>query len=80
MDPNGTQHPYYKTARKIFDYSIKQMDENGISWPIFGICQGFEVIHWLANEDFYDTLTNVEIYRESRKVKWAIDPKSTKLF
>ena len=24
--PDGTQHQYYKTARKIFDYSIKQMD------------------------------------------------------
>ena len=74
--PDSTQHQYYKTARKIFDYSIKQMDQFNISWPIFGICQGFEVLHWLVNDDKYDLLTNIEIYRESRPLHWTVKPKT----
>ena len=46
-----------------------------MSWPIIGICQGFEVLHWLANDDYYDTLTNVRIYRESRAYNWKVEAK-----
>jgi len=46
-----------------------------VSWPIIGICQGFEVLHWLVNDDKYDTLTNVRIYRESRPYSWKVEPK-----
>lgn len=77
--PDGTQHQYYKTARKIYDYSINQKDKFNVSWPILGICQGFEVLHWLANDDYRDTLTNVRIYRESRPFKWTVDPKKESL-
>ena len=74
--PDGTQHQYYKTAKKIFEYSLKQKDEHNITWPVFGFCQGYEVIHWLANEDRYDTLTNVKIYNEGRPIEWRVeDPK-----
>ena len=29
---------YYQTAKKIFEYSIKQWDEHRVKWPLFGIC------------------------------------------
>ena len=68
--------PYYKTARKIFDYSIEQMDKHNITWPVFGICQGFETLHLLANNASTDTLTYVEIYSESRPYDWQVNPKA----
>jgi gamma-glutamyl-gamma-aminobutyrate hydrolase PuuD len=38
MYPNGTHSEYYKTAKKIFKYSIMQKDKYNITWPVFGIC------------------------------------------
>ena len=64
----GEMSFFYKNAKKIWNYMKKQKDEKGIDFPIFGICQGFEVIHYLANEDAKDTLSNVVIYNESRKM------------
>lgn len=66
MYPDGTLSQYYKTAKKIYQYSIEQMDKYRLSWPIIGICQGFEVLHWLANDDYFNTLTNVRVRGESR--------------
>lgn len=47
----GEPTKYYKTCRRIFNYSKRMKDEYAIEWPIFGICQGFEVLNLLANED-----------------------------
>ena len=60
----------------------KQKDERKIDWPIFGICQGFEVIHYLANDDDKNTLTKNTIYLESRpmKVKVPLVHLKSKLF
>ena len=59
----------------------KQKDEKGIDWPIFGICQGFELVHYLANEDAKDTLSVVKIFGESRKVDFVVeDPTEYELF
>jgi hypothetical protein len=60
-------------AKKIFEYSKMQKDTKSISWPVFGFCQGFEVIHFLVNKDRADTLTNVKIYNEGRPLKWTVD-------
>lgn len=52
-----------------------------MSWPIFGICQGFETLHWLTNNDDPDTMTEVVIYGESRPLTWTVeDPKASKVF
>lgn len=51
----------------------RQKDEKGIDFPIIGICQGFELIHYLANEDRKDTLSDVKIYGESRPMKSQVD-------
>ena len=62
---NGTQHEYYKTAKKIFQYSKDQFDK-GINWPIIGICQGLQVLHWIVNDDIYETLSTVHLHSVSR--------------
>ena len=69
----GEQSTYYQTAKKIFNYAKNQKDEHGIEFPIMGICQGFEVIHYLVNEDARDTLSNVVIYGQSTTLKWEVD-------
>ena len=58
---------FYKHVKRIWEY-MKRQKAKGIDWPIFGICMGFEVIHYLANEDDINTLSNVVIYNESRKM------------
>ena len=58
----GEMSFFYKNAKKIWEYMKRQKDEKGIDFPIFGICQGFEVIHYLANEDHKKTLSNLVIY------------------
>ena len=56
----------------------RQKDDKGIDFPIFGICQGFELIHFLANDDAKDTLSNVTIYGESRPLDFTVaDVKSS---
>ena len=75
--------PFYHTAKRIFEYSKRQKDQHGIEFPIFGICQGFEVIHQLANDDRRDTLSKNVIYNESRSMDLTPkgqDPKKTQVF
>jgi gamma-glutamyl hydrolase len=38
---SGEPHPYYQTAKKIFDYSKTKFDRDNEEWPILGTCQGF---------------------------------------
>ena len=54
----GEMSFWYKNAKKVWNYMKRQKDEKGIDFPLFGICQGFEVIHYLANEDHKKTLTH----------------------
>ena len=44
IDEEGTQHPYYRTARRVIEYSKARKDERGEDWPVLGICQGLEVM------------------------------------
>lgn len=69
----GEQSDFYKFIRRIWNYMKRQKDEKGIDFPIFGICQGFELIHFLANEDDKDTLGDVPIFSESRPICFAVD-------
>jgi len=81
FNEDGSHTDYYKTAKRVYQYMIKQKDEHNIEWPILVICQGFEVIHYLTNDDKPDTLSKVEIYRKSLPLEWKIDePKSTRFF
>ena len=69
----GEQSFFYKHVKRIWNYMKRQKDEKGIDWPIFGICQGFEVIHYLANEDDKETLSKVVIYNDSRPLEFKIE-------
>lgn len=64
---------YWKTAQKIFDYAKRQKDVFGVNFPLFGICQGFELLNALANEGHPETLSEVVIYKESRPLHWQVD-------
>ena len=78
---SGEPHVYYETAKKIYQYAIRQKDEKGIEWPIFGICQGYEILTWLTNDDRLDTVSEVIIYSESRPIQWTVDnPKHYRMY
>ena len=49
------------------------MDKEEIEFMIFGICQGVEVLSYLANNDAKDTLSNVVLYRKSTTLKWEVE-------
>ena len=59
---NGDQTPYYQTAKTIYNYCLRKKDEKGEEWPIIGICQGYEVIGIINNEDKLSILDKVKIY------------------
>ena len=81
MDWASEDSPMYGTAKRIWNYMKRQKDEKGIDFPIFGICQGFQLVHFLANDDSAETLSKVVIFGKSRKSKFAVEnPKEYTLF
>ena len=43
-------HPYTITSQKILDYTM-QKNDNGDYFPLFGVCQGIELLHILVAND-----------------------------
>ena len=79
VDRETGEHSYfYKTTKRIWNYMKKQKDEKGIDWPILGICQGFEIIHYLANDDAKDTLSRINIFSESRPLDFEVSREELK--
>ena len=67
----GEQHQYYKTAKRIFEYAKRVKDESKEHFPLMGICQGFELLAFLANGDDKNTLSDI-YHVENRKVDWHV--------
>lgn len=71
----GKQHIYYQTARKIIKWAITR-NSRGHHFPIFAICQGFEIMHLVMNDDRWDDTMEdvVDLYATSRPLifshKW----------
>ena len=60
------EHPYYKTAKRIFRYSLETKKVDGFGLPLLGICQGFQILHFLAN-DFADELETFDSLPKAQK-------------
>ena len=58
-------HPYYQTARIIFNYAIANK-----KFLVTGICQGFEVLTTLAAGDDADLLRVLTRDNVQRPVTW----------
>jgi len=69
---NGDLHAYYKTAKKIYQYALSPA-MNG-TFPVLGICQGFELLAYLAAGDDKNALDTIVYINESRPVSWEVDP------
>eukprot|EP00347_Sterkiella_histriomuscorum_P011258 403373142 len=67
------QHQYYKTAKKILEYSIQQKDQFNIDFPITGICQGFEALVMLVAGDNHQLLQKIAYFNQQRKIQWTAD-------
>ena len=71
IDEDGNQHPYYKTAKRVIEYSKMKKDEFGEDWPVLGICQGLEVISVYKAKDDIEALDKIVIYGENRPINWT---------
>lgn len=69
IDKDGNLHPYYVTAKRIIEFSKSVKDDQNEDFPVFGVCQGLELLSMIQNNDTRDTLSNV-FYFGLRKVKW----------
>ena len=47
---NNVPHRYTQTALKIYKYA-KKMNDQGIYFPVMGVCQGYELMHIMESED-----------------------------
>ena len=77
---SGEPHPYFLTAKRIFEYSKTKMEKDNEEWPILGTCQGFQILSILASNDDFDILEVYKSFEENRKVHWSTDFNSSHLF
>jgi gamma-glutamyl hydrolase len=69
----GEPHPYYVTAKRIFEYSKFVKDVKEEEWPILGVCQGLELISILLGEDKISTLDYIDVYGQSLPIDWKVE-------
>ena len=59
------------------NYSIYQKDVLGATWPIMGVCQGFQTIAVALAGDKYDVKDSIKIHGQNRPVKWFMEPEQS---
>ena len=62
-------HPYYQTAKRIFQYCKHKKDREGEEFPILGTCQGFQVLALIASQDNFKIMEKIFVAGD-RKVIW----------
>ena len=78
IDPeSGEQHQYYKTAKKIYEFSIRQKEQMGLLFPVFGICQGLEALSMLTSADNPAILQPIFYENTQRKITWNVSDPQT---
>ncbi|CDW89591.1 gamma-glutamyl hydrolase 1 [Stylonychia lemnae] len=65
------QSQYYKTAKFIFNYCLERKDKYNEHFPIFGNCQGFQVLTLIVANDNIDILEKFPALSNNRRVRWA---------
>eukprot|EP00347_Sterkiella_histriomuscorum_P003664 403363421 len=82
IDPETKEfHQYYKTVSAIIHYAMRAKDTRQDSFPILGICQGFQILSMVIAGDI-NTLEDIKVIGQNRKKVWKVaDPRSnSKLF
>lgn len=77
-DPDtGEMHPYTKLAQFIYNKAI-EMNENGDNFPIWGTCQGHQLLMLLASEDIHIIKPTLRMYLPDNLN--LVEAKNSKLF
>jgi len=76
----GETSNYYKTAKKIWQYSKRLQDEQGVKFPLLGVCQGLQLLAYLVAEDRLGVLETLPMVNERVLVNWLSDPLESTLF
>eukprot|EP00347_Sterkiella_histriomuscorum_P010196 403377236 len=82
IDPDTMeQHQYYKKGKKILEYSISYKDSTGQDFPVFGVCQGYQLIILFAAKD-QNVLETIQSIDENRSKNWKVanPKKDSKIF
>ena len=79
-ETTGEQHPYYKTAKQVMQYSKYMKDVKNQTWPVLGICQGLEVVSLIQSGDDMSVLDEIFMYGENRNVSWASNASHSQLW
>lgn len=75
-----TWSAYFQTAKRIFEFSKAEKTVKGRNFPILGICQGYEVLGIIANNDDPRTLSYQKSFDVMQSVEWLRNPAETQMF
>jgi len=75
----GGDGEYYEFGKYVFE-QIKQFNDEGVYYPIWGTCLGFEAISAYSAEAGQDILEEFVVDDESLEIEFVKDPRDTKMF
>ena len=70
---------YYPFAKKVFEY-VKQKNADGLHYPVWGTCQGFQNLVMFVAEGGQQSLQNRTASKTNFNIDFVVDPGTTKLF
>mmetsp|Transcript_82604 Transcript_82604/g.114166 ORF Transcript_82604/g.114166 Transcript_82604/m.114166 type:complete len:249 (+) Transcript_82604:209-955(+) len=76
--PGGGSN-YRDYAAYLMDRAV-EINEAGQTFPVYGVCLGFENMGIWASSYDRDVLDKIEAHHVSMPLKFVVDPKDTKLF
>jgi len=75
----GGDGEYYEFGNFIYD-RVKEYNDEGVFYPLWGTCLGYEYISAYAAEDGWEVVDEFFIDSDSLALEFVRDPRDTKMF
>ena len=75
----GGDGDYLEFGRFIFE-TIKEMNDNGTYFPVWGTCMGYENIVSYVSDDGWNVLDVYDFHSGDMALEFVVDPRTTKMF